>query len=71
MYVVLVTRLFHWPDLPKDVIRGIFFGLSTPAMILLLYNVFEGSIQLYRARRKIDRMLDAPSTPETTEDLRS
>lgn len=62
MYILLITRAVGWPDLPTDVLRACFFALSTPAMALLVYNLAEASWQIYRTRRRIDKLLSDHET---------
>lgn len=57
VYLLLLTRIFHWPDLPRSVILTIYLTLTTPAMALLLYNLTEASVKMYKARRTIDDLL--------------
>lgn len=59
MYVILMSRTFlHWPDWNRQSILIMWFVLTTPALILVLWNLTQSSIYIYRKRRALDKMLD-------------
>lgn len=59
MYATLTTRaLFEWPDVDKTTLRILWLALTTPALVLVLWNLTSTSVRIRRRRRKIDRMLD-------------
>lgn len=65
VYLVLITRwLLGWPDVPTAAIRAFFLTLTTLGMVLLVYNLCEASVAVYKGRRRIDKMLDERRTPD-------
>lgn len=58
LYVLLMGRWLRWPNLPREVILSLWFLLSTPAMVLLIINLYQETRQVYHGRRRIDRLLD-------------
>lgn len=67
MYVLLMTRAFlHWPTLGRQSILIMWFAFTTPALLLILWNVAQSSVDIYRRRRTLDRMLDERASDEVT-----
>jgi hypothetical protein len=65
VYVMLMSRTFlHWPDWDRQAILTMWFVLTTPALILVLWNLAQSSIYIYRKRRDLDRMLDERRTQQ-------
>ncbi len=58
LYILLMSRtIFQWPNWDQNTLRGIWYALTTPTLILILWNVGQESWTILRRRRIIDRML--------------
>jgi phosphatidylglycerophosphate synthase len=67
LYVFLMSRAFlNWPDWGRGTAMLVWFTLTTPALILVLWNVVQSSIVIYRKRRTINQMLDERQSEETS-----
>jgi hypothetical protein len=54
---LMCTGLLHWPRLDRRVILALWYGLTTPALALIVWNVAQESWTIIRRRRMIDHML--------------
>lgn len=67
LYLFLMGRAFlHWPELSRPAIISVWFILTTPALVLIAWNLAQSSIYIYRKRRALDRMLDQRRTEKET-----
>lgn len=63
VYVTLMLRWVRWPDIPREVLLVFWFGLTTPAMIFLVWNLVQETRSIYHRRRMINKLLDEHPSP--------
>lgn len=51
----------QWPTFDRTTSLIIWFSLTTPAVILGMFNWAQETYLIYKRRRKIDRLLDTPT----------